>query len=587
MIFVAVGNFISRTREDRTALDCRGMAAPPAKVFIGSIPLNLPEDIVRSEFAKYGTITHFYLKQDASGPQRSWCFCTYSCREEGQAAIDATQGGQLVLPGAAGPCEVSWARAAQQGSTSLQVMPGTNINMPPPMPGTQPPPAQNVGTSQLVSGPTKLFVGSIPVGITKEQINQEFSKYGSVAEVFMKNDQSDPDRLWGFVTYSTGEAAALAVSMLNETMAFPNGTRPLSVSYARTSGGAAPPAAAPGLIVPGMVGGGAPAVSVGPVKLFVGSIPGGTTHEMLKAEFAKSGNCTDVFLKNDVNDPGRMWGFVTMGNGTEAAAAVAALNERLVLPGGLRPCNVSYARSSNNSSQVANQALMGAAVATSNKLFLGSIPIGTTEADLRREFERFGAVTDIFLKNDSSDSTRMWGFLNYSDPTAAAMAVSTLADKLMLPGSTRPVAVSFARSGGTTSTGGVATMPGDHGWRVYYNAEGFPYYHHAATNRTVWECPPELTAQAAASSGGLLSPLGAGGLAGTTLLGAAAAPVDALPEGWNSASDATSGKTYYYNGTGQVQWERPLDVNKLIGASSASGFSATGMAGGMERSAPY
>eukprot|EP00929_Paragymnodinium_shiwhaense_P118431 TRINITY_DN90357_c0_g1_i1.p1 TRINITY_DN90357_c0_g1~~TRINITY_DN90357_c0_g1_i1.p1 ORF type:complete len:580 (+),score=95.61 TRINITY_DN90357_c0_g1_i1:93-1832(+) len=576
----------------------------PAKVFVGSIPLNCPEDIVRNEFAKFGTVTHFYMKNDPSGPQRSWCFVTYTAREEGQAAIEGT-GGKLILPGASTPCEVSWARAAQQGGPPPAVMPGTNINMPPPMPipGAAPAPGAlaaagsevatlaSTAQSQLVSGPTKLFVGSIPVGITKDMIHQEFSKYGSVAEVFMKNDQTDPDRLWGFVTYSTGEAAALAISMLNETMAFPGGTRPLSVSYARPSGGpASTPAPVPGLGGLGL--GVAPSVSIGLTKLFVGSVPGGTTHDLLKSEFEKFGTVTDVFLKNDTNDVGRMWGFVTFSDGASAQNAVQNLNERLVLPGGIRPCNVSYARSSNNSGAVAAQALSGQAIA-SNKLFLGSIPMGTTEEILRGEFERFGAVTDIFLKNDSSDSTRMWGFLTYTDSTAAAMAVSTLADKLMLPGSTRPVAVSFARQSGGTAAGGMpGLIAGDHGWRVYYNAEGFPYYHHAATNRTTWECPAELTAAAAASAT-MLGGVGGMTLPGTTLLGGSPLPsADALPEGWNSAVDANTGKTYYYNGTGQVQWERPLDVSKLIGSSaapsSAPGYEAAAAASlGAERSAPY
>jgi len=245
----------------------------------------------------------------------------------------------------------------------------------------------------------------------------------------------------------------------------------------------------------------------------------------------------------------------------------------------------------NNSGQIANQALLGAAPAgAGTKLFLGSLPLGTTEEILRTEFGRFGAVGDIFLRNDNSDPSRMWGFLNYTDPTAAAMAVSTLADKLLLPGSTRPVAVSFAKSGNSGAAAAPGAVPGDHGWRVYYNAEGFPYYHHAATNRTTWEAPPELTQMQMAGGAALGGLGGIGGLPGTTLLGGAAAAlpaVDALPEGWSSAQDANTGKTYYFNGSGQVQWERPLDVNKLIGNSSTSGFGAAGTPGGAARSAPY
>merc|ERR1712232_1250263 len=120
-------------------------------------------------------------------------------------------------------------------------------------------------------------------------------------------------------------------------------------------------------------------------------------------------------------------------------------------------------------------------------------------------------------KPDSSDTTRMWGFLTYAEVQSAVVAVSTLHEKLMLPGSVRPIAVSFARNSSATKlsvSGSIdtsvgqlvaATTPGglltmapdlvaagvpDSGWRVYYNSDGIPYYHHAASNRTQWECPP-------------------------------------------------------------------------------------------------
>jgi len=403
------------------------------------------------------------------------------------------------------------------GSAQLQTVSNTVATIPaqavePPKP--EPLIASPAGfTSPAIqSGPTKLFVGSIPAGTTREQVTEEFGKHGQVAEVFVKTDQAQAGRMWGFVTYAFPEGATAAVAALNEQMVFPNALGPLTVSFARSS--SAPPSDmsgsggasfAPAAVNPAM----APAAGQGPTKLFVGSIPAGTTKEQLIEEFGKYGSVMDVFLKEDRSEPLRMWGFVTYDSSAAAAAAVAALHERLVLPGGSRPCAVNFARNSQAQHSMAAQSYNSYAAPSAKggsvggtKLFLGSIPIGTTDAALRLEFEKFGQVTDIFLKNDNSDPSRMWGFLSYADPQAAAVAVSALHEKLMMPGSVRPLAVSFARqSGGKGGAGAPAPpMPPAGGWKVYYTADGLPYYHNHTTGVTTWECPADYHGAPAAPS---------------------------------------------------------------------------------------
>merc|ERR1712190_451795 len=263
----------------------------------------------------------------------------------------------------------------------------------------------------------------------------------------------------------------------------------------------------------------APGTVAGPTKLFVGSIPGGTTREQLQAEFEKFGPTVDVFLKIDRDEPNRMWGFVTFQDAPAAAMAVQQLHERLVLPNGSRPCAVSFARNSQAQHSQAAQTVMNPAVGGA-KLFIGTIPLGTTEQQIRTEFERFGQVTEVFLKNDASNEGRMWGFLSYADPQCAAIAVSSLHEKLMLPGSIRPCAVSFARNsgtgGGTTNStdyssvnvaataapaastlvtgmqGAVASPPPNSPWKVYYTAQGLAYYHNHSTGVTQWDVPADL-----------------------------------------------------------------------------------------------
>merc|ERR1712187_32774 len=103
----------------------------------------------------------------------------------------------------------------------------------------------------------------------------------------------------------------------------------------------------------------------------------------------------------------------------------------------------------------------------------------------------------------------MGGFLSYAEPQSAAVAVSALHEKLMMPGSVRPLAVSFAKQDGKgprasqqPATAALAPLPTlnfsgalpdlqSSPWKVYYTAQGLPYYHNALAGITQWDCPPD------------------------------------------------------------------------------------------------
>jgi RNA recognition motif-containing protein len=62
-------------------------------------------------------------------------------------------------------------------------------------------------------------------------------------------------------------------------------------------------------------------------RLYVGNLPFSATTEALRAAFAPSGDVTDVHIVTDrESGQSRGFGFVTMGNASEAAKAIAAMN---------------------------------------------------------------------------------------------------------------------------------------------------------------------------------------------------------------------------------------------------------------------
>ena len=62
-------------------------------------------------------------------------------------------------------------------------------------------------------------------------------------------------------------------------------------------------------------------------RLYVGNLPFSATTETLRQAFASSGDVTDVHIVTDrESGQSRGFGFVTMGNAHEAAAAIGAMN---------------------------------------------------------------------------------------------------------------------------------------------------------------------------------------------------------------------------------------------------------------------
>merc|ERR1712129_372338 len=52
---------------------------------------------------------------------------------------------------------------------------------------------------------------------------------------------------------------------------------------------------------------------------------------------------------------------------------------------------------------------------------------------VKAEFEKFGVITTVFMKEDRNGSGRLWGFVTFLDPNAAAKAVAAMDNQIILP----------------------------------------------------------------------------------------------------------------------------------------------------------
>merc|ERR1719272_523905 len=57
-----------------------------------------------------------------------------------------------------------------------------------------------------VGGPKKIFVGSLPDNVTESLLRAEFSRYGHVQDVFLKQG-CESNRQWAFITFASMDQA--------------------------------------------------------------------------------------------------------------------------------------------------------------------------------------------------------------------------------------------------------------------------------------------------------------------------------------------------------------------------------------------
>lgn len=279
------------------------------KIFVGSLPQNITEDELRKEFEPYGEVEEVFIK-DHCPPGKQWAFITYASPEDAQIAKEATDT-KLKFPGAERPCDVMLAK--NQGMSG------------------SPGPAGAAPQALAAEAPRKVFVGSMPDGIEAEVVRSAFSVYGVVEELFLKQG-CESGRQWGFVTFASPEEAANAQEQTNGVLCFEGSIRPCQVTLARNQG---------------LYGNGSlkpsPIIDNGPKKIFVGTLPDDVAEDVLIDEFSKYGEVKDVFLKPNC-ESGRHWGFVTFATSQQALDAKESCDRTLMLPGSVRPCEVTIAK---------------------------------------------------------------------------------------------------------------------------------------------------------------------------------------------------------------------------------------------------
>ncbi|CAD51141.1 hypothetical protein PFAG_02127 [Plasmodium falciparum Santa Lucia] len=201
-----------------------------SKIFIGSIPKDVTEEELKTEAAKYGTITQVYYVPATAQSPRGWAFITYEQRSEAYKAIEALDY-KCIFPNSQRPLDVRFASYKYNNSNDAQ---GGNKNVwqkhvttdghpyyynsvtghsqwekPKEMSATNFP---GKGSAPSFGPPgANVFVFHLPSHWTDMELYQHFQHFGYVVSARIQRDANGRNKGYGFVSFNNPESALNAI----------------------------------------------------------------------------------------------------------------------------------------------------------------------------------------------------------------------------------------------------------------------------------------------------------------------------------------------------------------------------------------
>ncbi|EEF47234.1 RNA binding protein, putative [Ricinus communis] len=173
--------------------------AASVKLFVAPVPIPTTIENICPLFEAHGSIVEVILPRDRrSGQQQGYCFVKYATIEEADRAIRALNG-QYTIPGEVHPLKVRYADRERE---------------------------------RLCKVVDKLYVGCINKQASKQEIEEIFSPYGHVEDVYIVRDNLKQSRGCAFVKLPDRDKAVAAIKALHGTFTMRGCDQPLIVKFA-------------------------------------------------------------------------------------------------------------------------------------------------------------------------------------------------------------------------------------------------------------------------------------------------------------------------------------------------------------------
>ncbi|KAJ4727841.1 flowering time control protein FCA-like [Melia azedarach] len=171
----------------------------PAKLYVAPVPRTATEEDIRPLFEEHGNIFEVVLPRDKrTGQQQGYCFVKYMTFEEAGRAIRALNS-QFIFPGEQAPIKVRFADGERE---------------------------------RPVAPPEKLYVGCLTKQASRKDIEEIFSPYGHIEDIYIVRDELKQSRGCAFVQFSHREMAMAAIKGLSGIFMMRGSDQPLIVRIA-------------------------------------------------------------------------------------------------------------------------------------------------------------------------------------------------------------------------------------------------------------------------------------------------------------------------------------------------------------------
>eukprot|EP00667_Euglena_gracilis_P011144 EG_transcript_11379 len=294
-----------------------------------------------------------------------------------------------------------------------------------------------------------LFVGQVPFHCTADDVLGWITPYAIPRDCRLKPGTKSHCAFVKFEKFSQAEAVIQALDGWTPV----EGALPINVSFSKV-----------GKIREGDE-------IVADRKLFIGQVPKEVTEADLMAIFQPFGTVTHLHIHR-TNGNANNCAFLKYNTWLECEQAIEGLHQQVVLPGASSPISVSLAASrfgrqqATSGKRALEETLLTMTKRTAMpalpawrpappaelppgcdewKLFVGQLPLDTTEAELQAYFSLYGDVLSVrVLRDPVTLKPKHCAFVQYRDASSAETAISSLDQKAQLRG--KRMTVKFANA---------------------------------------------------------------------------------------------------------------------------------------------
>jgi RNA recognition motif-containing protein len=199
----------------------------PCKLFVGNLPIGITNQELRLTFEKFGELSEEPHVLPPKGTRGTGCafvrFQTHETAEAARVSLNNTIVSFPSFPQHSEAISVDFTRASGGKGAAPPAAPMAAYGQYMPMAPMQYPPYGQYGAppqqypeADPAATQSKLFVGSLPMGIQADELRGIFAPFGTLEDVYVLPPKGDRGQGCAFIKYATAEEASAAIAGLHD-----------------------------------------------------------------------------------------------------------------------------------------------------------------------------------------------------------------------------------------------------------------------------------------------------------------------------------------------------------------------------------